>query len=289
MMAADTWNSLNPMPAGREFEVYHPFDALWNNFTFHSHAFMEIFFFITGSIQIMVEDRLYNIQPWDMLIFPPGTMHKNLPLGNNVNYERAYFYASESFLRSISGPECNLYEMYQQAAKNKLHHFHLTEEIGKDILKRIDGIIALADDGNPVSQMINRCQMMILMASVGQLIQDFSADPTSITTARTSQILHYINQHFTEDLSLDELANHFYISKYHLLREFKEYTSTTIHQYLMKKRIVYAQLLLQQGTSPMQAAQACGFTDYAGFFRAFKRSALISPQEYAKTQSRQEQ
>ena len=285
-MAASCWNSNVPMPVGREYEAYHPFDALWNNFTFHSHAYMEIFFFISGSIQIIVEDRRYNIQPWDMLIFPPGIMHKNTPLGNNANYERAYFYASESFLRSISGPECNLYEMFHHAARNKLHHFHLTEEIGKDILQKIDGIIALADDASPTRQMINRCQMMILLASVCQLIQDFSADTSSVTTARTAQILHYLNQHFTEALTLDDLAAHFYISKYHLLREFKEYTGTTVHQYLMEKRIVYAQLLLQQGTSPVQAAQACGFTDYAGFFRAFKRAALISPQEYAKNPAR---
>ena len=271
------------MPAGRDFEAYHQHDALWNNFTFHNHAYLEVYFFISGSVHIMVEDRLYHIQPWDMLIFPPGAMHKNIPLGSNENYERAYFYATESFLRSVSDPDCDFCDIINYAAKNKLNHFHLTEELGRSLLQKIDGIIGVSGDPSALSRVINRCQMTILLASVCEIIQNFNADTAAAVNTRTSQILHYINHHFTEPISLDDLAAHFYISKYHLLREFKEYTGTTVHQYLISKRVVYAQLLLQHGASPMQAAQDCGFTDYAGFFRAFRRLASASPQEYAKT------
>lgn len=278
------WNSLKAMPADRDFEVYHHRDVVWTNFTFHNHPFMEVYFFISGSVRIMVEDLLYNIQPWDMLIFPANAMHKNIPLGNNENYERAYFYVSESFLRSVSEPECNLFDLFSHAVKNRQFHFRLTEEVGRALLEKMDGIIAWADDPSATGHMINRCQMTILLASVCQAIQNSSADPSAAVTAKAAQVLHYINQHFTEPISLDTLAGHFYLSKYYLLREFKEYTGTTVHQYMIRKRIVYAQLLLQRGTSPMQAANACGFADYAGFFRAFKRLTGISPQEYAKNQ-----
>ena len=287
-MQAVSWNPLSAMPAGRDFELYHMFHEIWNNFAFHSHPFYEIYFFISGSVQIMVEDRLYEIQPWDMLVFPPGVMHKNTPVDNNVNYERAYFYATENFLRSVSEPECDLAEIFSHAAKNKQHHFHLGEILGRTVLEKMDGIIGKADDASAIGQLINRCQMTILLASVCEIIQNFTADSSAAVSAKSAQILHYLDQRFTQPISLDTLAGQFYISKYHLLREFKEYTGTTVHQYLIGKRVVYAQLLLQHGTTPMQAATACGFADYAGFFRAFKRLTGVSPQEYARTRTMKE-
>ena len=277
------WDYDFPMPANREFEAYHLRDEEWNHFVFHSHAFWEIYFFVRGSVKIMAEDQLFDIQPWDMMIFPPGTMHKNIPVGRNCDYERAYFYVSDSFLRSVSRPEYNIADIMGKAMKNKRYHFHLTEEAGRDILRKIDEVIRNGSDLEVISQLINRCQMIIVVATVCGLIDNSTADHSAVAETKAAQILHYINLHFTESLSLDDLAGHFYISKYHLLREFKEYTGTTVHQYLIRKRIVYAQLLLQQGTGPMQAAQACGFADYAGFFRAFKRMTGSSPQEYAQS------
>lgn len=285
-MQAKIWDVLTQMPADQDFQAYHTVDEVWNNFIMHSHPYIEVYFFISGSIEIMVEDHLYQIQPWDMLIFPAGVMHKNMPVGNNLNYERAFIYATDNLLCSASRPECNLYEIFHTAAKNGQHHFRAGEEAVRNIVEKIDGVIALADDPSPSAQLINYCQMVIVLTLVSDIIRVPASNGFAAPDFKVSQILNYLNGHFTEEISLNDLANRFYTSKFHLLREFKEYTGTTIHQYLMEKRLVYAQLLLQSGTAPMEAAAACGFTDYAGFYRAFKRSTLVSPQEYQKNQKR---
>ena len=287
-MPAAAWDSLHPMPPGRDFEAYRHFNRVWNNFLFHSHPFFEFFFFINGSISIMAEEKRFQIQPWDMFIFPPGVMHRNTPVGENINYERAYFYVTENFVRSVSEPECSLADILHYAVKNKQYHFHLGEEAGKEMMRKLDGVIGMADRPGATAQLINRCQMTILLASVCEILRDSNADPSSATEAKAAQVLRYINLHFADPISLDTLAGQFYLSKYHLLREFKDYTGTTIHQYLIQKRIVYAQLLLQQGAMPMQAANACGFSDYPCFFRTFKRLTGLSPKQYAGTQGRVE-
>ena len=71
-----------------------------------------------------------------------------------------------------------------------------------------------------------------------------------------------------------------YVSKYHMLHAFKEKTGTTVHQYLLLKRIGYAQLLMQRGMSAADAAVESGFEDYSVFFRAFKSRTGYSPKDY---------
>ena len=70
--------------------------------------------------------------------------------------------------------------------------------------------------------------------------------------------------------------------KYHMLHEFKEKTGTSIHQYLLMKRIVYAQMLMKNGASSVQAAHDSGFEDYTGFYRAFKSRTGYAPTEYIR-------
>ena len=93
------------------------------------------------------------------------------------------------------------------------------------------------------------------------------------------------NEHLTESLTLDELAAKFYVSKYYLLHAFKEYANLSVHQYIISKRIIHAQILLQNGVSPGEAARDSGFNDYAGFYPAFVKQTGMTPQQYSRRES----
>ncbi len=86
-----------------------------------------------------------------------------------------------------------------------------------------------------------------------------------------------------ESLSLDDLSNTFFASKYVLLREFKKYTGISIHQYLLIRRILNAQELIRSGVKPKEACIQCGFSDYSSFYRAFKARCGSSPEQYRST------
>ena len=83
-------------------------------------------------------------------------------------------------------------------------------------------------------------------------------------------ILRYINEHLAEDLSIEVLAEHFYISKYHMMRQFKEETGYTIHQYITEKRLLDARNRMNAGVPATRACYESGFKDYSTFLRAFK-------------------
>ena len=84
-------------------------------------------------------------------------------------------------------------------------------------------------------------------------------------------IMQYLSQNPTEQISIDDQAARFYISKYHMMRRFRAETGYTVHAYLTGKRLALARELIAAGTPILQAASACGFGDYSAFCRAYRR------------------
>lgn len=94
-----------------------------------------------------------------------------------------------------------------------------------------------------------------------------------------SQVLDYIKVHYAENITLDFLTNHFYISKSTLHRMFKKYTNTTFYQYLTRVRMLEAKELVKEtDLSFSQISQQCGFSDYSAFYRLYKSFFMMSPQ-----------
>ena len=90
-------------------------------------------------------------------------------------------------------------------------------------------------------------------------------------------ILQYLSLNLTEPLSIDDIAERFYISKYHMMRRFKEETGYTIHSYVAEKRLLLARQLLQSGQSVTEACYRSGYQDYSTFSRAYRKRFGASP------------
>ena len=94
---------------------------------------------------------------------------------------------------------------------------------------------------------------------------------------KTVRVLRYINDNITEPLSIDHLAERFYISKYHMMRKFKAETGYTVHAYISNKRLLLSQQLIERGVSPTDACFRCGFRDYSVYSKAYKKMFGVSP------------
>ena len=103
--------------------------------------------------------------------------------------------------------------------------------------------------------------------------------PEARYNRKVIDLITYINENISSDLSIDLLADHFFLSKYHMMRIFKNETGYSIHQYISEKRILQAKTLIMSGVPATNACLECGFKDYSSFSRAFKNQMGMLPSE----------
>lgn len=115
--------------------------------------------------------------------------------------------------------------------------------------------------------------------AMGQVI-DFSSRRRSRLAPCVQDALNYLETHFAEPLSVDDLAQKLFISKYHLMREFKQATGQTVHAYLTDCRMQAAARMIRAGMPIQEIAGEVGYPDYSLFYKNFTRFAGISPREY---------
>ena len=93
----------------------------------------------------------------------------------------------------------------------------------------------------------------------------------------------FLDEHFTDKITLDELSEQFFINKYYLTRIFKETYGSTISHYVLTKRITRAKQLIRfSGMTMDEIAETVGMNDANYFSRAFRKVEGISPTEYQK-------
>ena len=96
-------------------------------------------------------------------------------------------------------------------------------------------------------------------------------------------LFRYIHEHLTEDLTLEHLEKEFFISRYHICREFKKTTGQTLHTYIVKSRLDLCRKYIEQGKPIREVYALSGFGGYNHFFRAFKKEYHMTPGEYYKS------
>ena len=94
------------------------------------------------------------------------------------------------------------------------------------------------------------------------------------------QVTVYIENHISEEITVEDVAAAVHMSKYYFLRKFKEITGMTVHNFIVNKRIISACRAMTEGKSITESWQQTGFADYSSFLRNFRKIYGISPREY---------
>lgn len=284
MIQQSAWNRSDQMPPGRAFEAHHLTDTTVQPRVMHSHEFYEIYVFLRGRIRIMIEDADICPRRGDVMIFPPHCMHRNIHLSAEEPYERFYLYATRETVQAVGEGTYRLSEELDALLAAHGYLFHLDDGAVEELMCMTDEMIAASAQEEPAECLLNRYRMHMLLLRTATLLRRSTREQPRVQS-RMNPLIRYLNEHVTEPVSLDHLADTFYLTKFGLLRAFKEATGITIHQYILTKRILLAQELLAQGVKPGQAGEQCGFADYTSFYRAFRSRTGISPGQFSRNHS----
>ncbi len=280
MNNAVAWDLLNPMQDEREYELYHQSCHRRTTPEFHSHDFYEIYFFISGDASIYIEEYAYRLKPNDVVIIPPGRMHRAYFHNTEAYYERMFIYISRSALRDMGAKDFSLLNIIDDCiGRGKFCH-SLSDADFAACRYTICDIISDEVSAAPHQRLINRCKLVTMLARLCKLFGEARDESSSRSGKRVADVIAYINEHISQALSLDEVSSRFFISKFHLIREFKSYTNKSVYQYIVAKRIIQAKLMMQSGMNPTDVYLKCGFREYSSFYKAFKKETDMSPQQY---------
>lgn len=267
------------------FKIFHIRDKKDIKFEYHHHDFSKIVILIDGDLTYYIEGRAYILKPWDILFVNKNEIHK--PVVNpNKYYERIVIWLNPDFMAKYAQGNNDLLKCFEVAIKNNYNLLRLNMksiEIIKNLIQDIQNCNNSNEFGSEILKESLFVQLMVLMNRLF-LNSDKNRDIEDIQYDKTIEgVLNYINSNLENDLSIDTIASEFFISKYYLMRKFKNQIGSSIHNYVVQKRLILARSLISDGLSMSSVCSRCGFNDYSSFVRAFKKVYGVSPSNYNPT------
>lgn len=260
----------------QDFQLSHNRDPYFRTVEFHAHDFLELYYFLDGSVTYYIEDQVYDLCPGDLLIIPAGKMHRPVIANEHAAYERMVLWITPQYLQGIDSPAGDLQKNLQKVGE----HGYCVPFRGDEtvfvtaLLKKL--LYMQKNDTDPkFCAGAVELYLWTIFRSYG-VIDTTHRNETQVIP----QVIRYITEHFSEPLTLEDIAAEFFVSKSYLNRHFKAYTNSTVYAYIMALRLTHARRMLREGIPAVEAGRECGFSDYSTFYKAFKTQTGLSPQQF---------
>lgn len=263
-----------------KYEITHYRDTYLKKVSLHSHDFYELYFFISGRVNYIIDNVRYELKSGDVLLISPDNLHRLEMASKSEAYERIVLWINPKYVKALSTADTDLSFAFKQCNENKnflLRDYKLSEKLRSLLIDLTDCNHAFGDDVKSEILIKTILLDLCLKTKEGESAPEKSAKKTSMPV---SKVIDYIDGNLHLSLSLDKLEEVAYVSKYYLARIFKEETNSTIHQYILKRRLLLSKRYLEQGLPVNEIYLKCGFQDYSNFFRAFKKEYSMTPKQY---------
>ena len=270
------------------FERNFPFRLLINknvNFNYppHWHNAVELIYILENDFVVFVDSKEYDLEEKDIIFIPSDDIHEfrsEAPTGTRVfiNFEFSGLndYADTDRLRTQLGDVRVIR--------------HVEDGIYRQVEAEILKMLRERESGGFAGELYFTARMLDILV----LLVRSTPSRVNMGNLRNSKkqvwglekidkSLKYIEENYSEDIHLDDIAKVAGFSKYYFSRLFKEITEKSFHQYVSEYRIKKAELLLSDPNYTVsEAAYAVGFSSIATFDRLFRRIKGCSPQAFRK-------
>ena len=268
-----------------DMELFHYRSSKLLNIEYHNHDFYEVYFLVSGKVAYSIEGRSYALQPGDVLILSDQEMHRPSQAGEEP-YERIVIWVRPAYLKTLGSEGYPLTACFEHLPRAGGNQLRMDPAALLEFRENLDDLEEAYWSEEPGADLLRRAYFTELMVRLNRAYRaaedgraPLDGEVSAAPSTRTAGLIRYINDNIGEDLGLDRLAAEFYVSKYHMLREFRRHTGVTIHQYVLTKRLILARHHLRRGMPVAEVCRLCGFRDPSNFARLYRREYGRSPKE----------
>jgi len=246
----------------------------------HIHDCYELYYSISGGKQFLIDNRFYSIAPGDLFIINQYESHKLAQIDNQL-HERIVFSIYPDFTKRISTEETDLDYCFTHRDDQFQHKLSLNKEQQNRFLYYVNKISSARGFAHDIVEQAAFMELMVMINNLLRTATGETADNAYQYSQQVDDILLYINRNIAHPITVEQLAENFFLSESYICRIFKQATGTTVGKYITARRISIAKALLSEGLSVNEAFEKSGFGDYSNFFKAFTKAVGVSPKKYA--------
>ena len=228
----------------------------------HCHFRFELIAIMSGSIDIVIEGHTYRCKRGDISIIPPLTYH-NVTVSGESKYKRITALFDGGVLP-------------QKISERLIDNVRASPIFSPASLPYLtDTLHGALEKGEPTSYstLVDAIAMQMIYTCADEDISDRCG--TEQATDTLKRAIEYVDLHITEKLSLESIAQALFISRSSLCHIFSERMQISPKQYIIQKKMAYANMLIENGASMTQAARAIGYDNYSNFYRMYRKNAII--------------
>ena len=250
-------------------------------FRFNWHSSLELMLVLSGNLTAYTEDGNYELETDDFLVINSNVGHATILRSPKTT--ALCLHISRAYLEHLCGKGSIPQFCCCSSAAGKVDHWAQAL-----IRSCMSGIYLALSTEKEHRQLLAVSQVQLL---VSVLLQKYSkpvisrmSRPSHIEQKnRIHEMIRYVNRHFREQISLNDLAGILKMNDSYLSSYFKAHIGINFHEYLTRKRLAYAAYLLHNTEdSVLEIAGDAGFPDGKALNQAFKKYFNISPREYRK-------
>ena len=266
------------------FPVAPPFDVAYRNEKApypvgpHSHNAAELYFTLTDLPDVLINDTVSAVPAGTLLILPSFCIHQ-LYHETGVTYERYILTIHTKWLNGVLCEGASAFSYLENSSAPVLLSPNGAQK--KELLRHFNELLSFSDRTTPEAMI----QFFQFLSVIRDMVNEVAPNgqpqlPVSPSQKRVNEIIAYLSEHLSENLSISDLASHFYLHPDYLARLFKSHMHVSIGHYVSLQKISAAEALLREGQTVAQVQEALGYSSYAYFFKSFQKITGISPSKY---------
>lgn len=237
-------------------------------------------FYRKGEASLRIEGNLYDVGEGDVVILNPDEMHIS-ERKDDCYMEKIVLHISEGLLSQFGADRQVFYEKIARKAKGRGNLISADTAKKLGISDKINKCLELATEGGAEAEVLLSCKAVELLFELSKLLENSPEENADALSNKTvSKIIDYINRHYSEEVTLDTLAERFHFSKYYISHLFKDFAGISPYDYLIARRLYVCNNLIRGGSSVKEASFAVGFSNYSNFYRLYKKHFKITPQQF---------